>query len=219
MNESSQSQTITVGSPDPAALARASEMLQVAKGYSITCVEMREAASEDLKRCKGIAKDLTEKRVAITRPLDEAKARVMDLFRAPLAYLEQAEAALKRACLQWDQEQDRIRREAEAEANRKADEERKRLAEAAAKEKAAGNAETAHAIEQAAQFVAPIPVAATTTKIAGESTREVWSAETYDVMALCRAIGEGLASPELITPNMTALKARWVMLGSPRGIV
>ncbi len=200
-------QTITVASPEPALLERASQMLAISQSYEIECIEMREAAAEDLQRCKGIAKELNEKRFAITRPLDEAKARVMELFRAPLAYLEQAENALKRACLGWDLEQERKRREAEAEANRMADEERKRMADAAAAEKAKGNIETAHAIQQAALFVAPVSVAPAQ-KIVGESQREVWSAEMVDMVALARAVGDGKASSELLLPNLPALNAQ-----------
>jgi hypothetical protein len=33
----------------------------------------------------------------------------------------------------------------------------------------------------------------------------VWGAEVRDIKALCRAIAEGKASPNLVTPNMPAL--------------
>jgi hypothetical protein len=204
----SDQQTIVVAQPEPQLLAQASDMLQIAKSYEVTCSEMRESASDDLKRVKALAKDLDEQRKRITRPLDEAKSRVMELFRAPLSYLEQAEAALKRACLTWDKEQDRLQRQREIEAQRKADEERKRLAAAAEKEKAAGNTETAHAINQAAQFVTPIPVQREQPKIAGEQHREVWRAELLDLVELARAVADGKASPENLLPNMPVLNSQ-----------
>lgn len=201
-------ETVVVGSPSPGLLADAENMLALAQSYAIDCTEMREAAGEDLKRVKALAKEVEEQRKDITGPLDLAKKRVMDLFRRPTEFLERAESTIKRACLAWDGEQDRKRREAEAEAARKADEERKRLAAEAAKQAAAGNTETAHAITQAAQMVAPIPVAIERPKIAGESTRDVWRAELTDLVALARAVGNGQASPECLLPNMPVLNGQ-----------
>lgn len=199
------SEVITVGAPPPELLTSAESMLAIAKSYRIDCVELREAAADDLKRVKALAKDLDAQRRSITKPLDEAKARVMELFRRPAEFLELAERTIKRACLAWDDEQDRKRREAEAQAARRADEERKRLqAEAAAQHKA-GNVETAHAIIQAAQFVAPTPVVSEQPKIAGEAKRETWHAEVEDIVALARAVADGRASPENLLPNMPVL--------------
>src|SRR5574337_337070 len=135
-------ETVVVASPSPELLAHAEGMLEVAQSYRIDCVELREAAAEDLKRVKTLAKDLDTQRRDITRPLDLAKSRVMELFRRPTEYLERAERAIKKACLAWDDEQERIRREAHAEATRKADEERKRLEAAAAEQRQRGNVET-----------------------------------------------------------------------------
>jgi len=200
-----QGQTIVVGSPAPELLASAEDMLAVAQSYRIDCSEMRVAAAEDLKRVKALAKDLDAQRRSITKPLDEAKARVMDLFRRPVEFLERAESTIKRACLTWDAEEDFKRRAAEAEAARRADEERKRLQAEAKKAAAEGQTETAHAISQAAQFVAPAPVAQERPKIAGEATRETWHAEVDDIVALARAVAEGQVSPENILPNMPVL--------------
>lgn len=198
-------ETIVVASPAPELLARAEDMLEVAKSYRIDCAEMREAAAYDLKRVKALAEDLDTQRREITRPLDLAKTRIMELFRKPTEYLELAERTIKRACLAFDGEQDRKRREAEAEAARRADEERKRLEAQAAEQRKAGNVETAHAIAQAATFVAPAPVAIEKPKIAGEATREIWRAEVEDLVALAKAIADGRASSENILPNMPAL--------------
>lgn len=201
-------ETITVGSPSPELLGHAEDALALAQSYRVDCVEMREAAAEDLKRVKKLAKEVDEQRKEITGPLDLAKKRVMDLFRKPAEFLERAESTIKRACLAWDQEQDRLRRVAEAEAARKADEERKRLAAEAEKQQAAGNTETAHAISQAAQMVAPVPVSIERTKIAGESTREVWRAEVTDIVELARAVAEGKVSAECLLPNMPVLNGQ-----------
>jgi hypothetical protein len=203
------SETITVGSMQPEILTQAQGMLDLAQSYRIDCPEMRAAASEDLRQVKTLAAKLEQQRKEITAPLDTAKKRVMDLFRKPGEFLEQAETALKRACRVWDDEQDRKRREAEAAAARAADEERKRLRAEAAKAHEAGNVDTAHAITQAVQMVAPTPIAmAPAPKIAGESTRELWRAEVDDIVALARAVADGIASPECILPNMPTLNSQ-----------
>lgn len=199
------SETIVVGAPAPDLLTKCEGMLQLAKGYSITCPEMREAASEDLKRVKALYKDVEQQRKDITNPLDIAKKRVMDLFRGPLQFLESAEATLKRACIAYDDEQERQRRNAEAEAARKADQERQRLAKLAEAERQAGNAEAAHVIAEAATMVAPIPVVSEKPKISGESTRDTWHAEVEDLVALAKAVAEGKVSPENLLPNMPVL--------------
>lgn len=198
-------ETIVVGTVQPELLKQAEDMLALAGSYAITCREMRVAAAEDLKRVKGLQRAIEEQRKEITGPINLGLKRVNDLFRKPAQWLDEAEAALKSICRRWDDEQDRIQRAAEAEAARKADEERRRLADVAKAEAAKGNAETAHAIAQAAQMVAPIPVAVSAPKIEGESTREIWRAEVVDLVALCRAIGEGKAAPEMILPNQTVL--------------
>lgn len=200
------SETVIVESPPPELIEGAGMMLAVAQNYRIDGPEMRECAGEDLQRIKKLAKDLDEQRKAITRPLDAAKARIMDLFRRPTQFLEDAERILKRACLAYDAEQDRKRREAEAAAARKADEERRRLEDLAAKERASGNVEAAHAIVEAAQFVAPVPVAAAEpVRVAGEAKREVWHAEVEDLVALAKAVAAGEAAPDCIAPNMPVL--------------
>lgn len=202
------SETIVVGTPAPELLVRAEDMLAVAQSYKIDCIELREAASEDLKRVKGLAREIDDQRKEITGPLDLAKKRVMDLFRKPAEFLERAEITIKNACIAFDREQERIRREQQAEAARAADAERKRLSDEAAAQAKAGNAETAHAIEQAAQMVAPVPVVIDRPRIAGEAMREVWRAEVTDLVALARAVADGLVAAENILPNGPVLNGQ-----------
>lgn len=202
------SETVVVHSPPPELTEGAAMMFAVAQNYRIDCPELREAAGEDLKRVKTLARDLEERRKDITRPLDLAKARVMDLFRKPAQFLADAERLLKRECLRYDDEQDRKRREEEAAAARAADEERRRLEAEAKAAAAAGQVETAHAIEQAAQFVAPVPVAHEPLKVAGESKRETWHAEVEDLLALAKAVAAGEVAPDNLLPNMPVLNAQ-----------
>lgn len=146
-------------------------MLTVARSIKIDSPEMYSAAARELQEIKGRAKALDEKRKAITKPLDDAKKAVMDLFRAPLAVLDEAEGVLKRSILTWDSEQERLRAAEEMRLREEARKERERLqaearkAEEAARKKAeelqrkaaaeaaAGNAAKAAALAEKAASV------------------------------------------------------------------
>lgn len=197
------SESIVVADP-PAELRESVEnAVAVAATYGqITCAEQRAAVGNDLKVNKRLQAAVEEERLKIAKPLTEASRAVNALFKKMSTPLEAAELAMKRAAIRWDEEIDRQKMRAYREAARKADEEKARLANEAAAQRTAGNIETAHAIEQAAQFVAPVPVAVPEAiKVDGESTREVWRAVVFDSLALCRAIGDrqvGLSVAETI---------------------
>ncbi len=120
---------------------------------------------------------------------------------------EEGVKAAKQLMSVYDEEQERIQREEKArlaEIARKAEEER-RLQEALAAENA-GEKEEAEEILQEPVHIAPVIVPKVVPKIkGGPSFRRVWAAEVRDIKALCRAIAEGKASPNLVTPNMAAL--------------
>jgi hypothetical protein len=194
-------ESIAVGSIDPGLVTESRAMLALAVCYDIVSPEMREAASFDLKNVKALYKQVDEQEKAITRPINEGLKRVRAMFAQPKEWLSNAETTLKGECLRWDSAESRKRAEAAAEAARIADAERQRLEAAAKREAEAGNAETAVAIAQAAAFVAPAPVVEAP-KLAGESTREQWSAECVDIVELCRGVVEGKNPPESVLPNM-----------------
>lgn len=93
------------------------------------------------------------------------------------------EAILKKKMLAFQQEQERVRRETElrlqAEANMKADEERKHLLMNAKQNEKRGNDLNAEMYRNAAEnVVAPVVTVTTQTpKAAGITTREIWKAE------------------------------------------
>lgn len=123
--------------------AEADQALAVATEYRVTTQDQYSAAGEELTRIKAAQKRLDETRKSLTRPLDESKKRIMDFFRAPADKLAAAERAIKSACIGYQQEQERIRREEQARAEEAARKERERLerlrlaAEAKAREKEA----------------------------------------------------------------------------------
>lgn len=152
--------------------SQARRMLADATDFVIDSPELYAAAAEDLKRVKTLAKQVEETRTSITGPLHQAKVAVDNLFKGPTNFLEQAEKALKAAMLTWDQEQDRLRREAERKAEeqrraeqarldaerrqredeaRKADEEARRLEEEARAAAQAGDQDKAIQLQEKAQ--------------------------------------------------------------------
>lgn len=172
---------------DAEALATTVDKLKITNNAEYT------NSAEFLKQIKSTTKVLDDARKDITKPLDEAKKRVMDLFRGPIEKLAQAETVLKRAILTYSQEQDRIRKEAEAKAlaAARAEEERKRkaLEERAAKEAEKGNTAKAEALQEKAENVyVPTVVLAPPTpeKISGISTKKVWKFRITDEKAIPR---------------------------------
>ena len=107
---------------------------------------------------------------------------------------EKAENEIKRELLRWDQEQERIRQEAQ----RRAQEEAERIAQAA-RDAAAAEAEVMglsdEEIEQAMESVPVVavapPVQETYQKASNISKRDCWKARVTDVKLLCKCIGAG----------------------------
>lgn len=120
-------------------------MVAWAEQLAVATTDDYEKAGEGLRRIKARAKELDEKRKELTQPLDALKKKWMDWFRTPLAKLEQAETAVKRNMVAFQEEQDRIRREAERQAAEAARRERERMDREAAAlaEKARKDAEAA----------------------------------------------------------------------------
>lgn len=132
---------VAIPKPDNEQFKSAERALKIAQGYKIDCVEMRDMAAQDLTKVKAFAKKLDTQRKTITQPLDAAKAAVMDLFRAPLQYLQDAEDALKFSILKFDREEERKRLAEQAKLEEAARQERARLAAEAAQREAAARAE------------------------------------------------------------------------------
>ena len=118
--------------PDESSLsAGANAALRMAQTFAITSQDDYVLAADELKAVKAKHKALEERRVSITGPMNKALKAVNDLFRGPLAALEQAESTFKRSMLAWDQEQERIAAEERRKAEEAAAAERKRLADEA----------------------------------------------------------------------------------------
>ena len=142
--------------------------LGAVQGVIVSNNEDYEAAAADLVKVKGKLKELIKKRKEITDPMNAAKAAVVDFFRAPTKFLEDAERVLKRLMIDYTNEQERIQREEQ----RKRDEAgRLRLAEIehqrqeheaaalALAEEAEASGDTEGAAEMLEEAIAPVYVA------------------------------------------------------------
>jgi DNA repair exonuclease SbcCD ATPase subunit len=174
-------------SPEAEALAKETEIiLNSYQGIVVKDNTALLAAGNELKTIKGKLSDLEALRKSLTRPLDETKRRIMDFFRIPQERLEKAEGTIKRAMLQFQQEQEAIRRKEEARLQELArkEEERKKAALDARAEKAAakGNLEKAEELRQQKEEVfVPAPVVnSSVAKVAGVATKQVWKFEISD---------------------------------------
>lgn len=178
---------------------------EVAGNYRIANADQYQNAAEDLRKVKSLGKKLEDQRKAITGPMDVAKKAVMDFFRAPLNYLDEAETALKAALLTYDREQERLRIEAEAKAAEAARKEQEKLLARADKAAESGKQEKAEALQTQAAMVAPVVNVAPQTKVSGISSRDNWTAEVTDMLELVKAVAAGQQPLSLLSVDQTKL--------------
>ena len=180
-------------------------MLNVARVFSITSSLDYELAGAELRAIKSKGAELDAMRKRMTAPLDESKRAIMDFFRAPIGFLTEAEALIKRSMLGYSQEVEVKRRAEEAAAQEIVRKEQERLLKLADAFAAKGREERAEEIRFQADMV-PVPiVAAPPPKAAGISMREIWSAEVIDKMALIRAVADGRVPTEALAVDMKFL--------------
>lgn len=129
--------------------------------------------------------------------------------------LQSAHKEVKRLMGTWESEQERIRlaEQKRLEEIARKEEEDRRIQEAIeAEEQAKSNGATAHEAAQEAEaiinepiYVPPVVLPKETPKVKGLSFREVWSAEVFDIKALCAAVAYGKVSLECVMGNMPVL--------------
>lgn len=230
-------ETITYSTADALALtSTAQRELTIAAAVVIDSDDMMQLAGEDLRRIKGLQKDVEAKRTSIVAPLNAAVRAINDLFRAPAAYLADAESKLKSSMLTYSTEQERLARLARQEAERLGRIERERLelearqqreaaAAAAAEAQAAAAAgdhaaaiaaqeaadqarELADANEATANVVTITPTVQAASKVSGISSRATYGAQVTDLMELVKAVAAGLAPIEALQADERFLGAQ-----------
>lgn len=134
---------VRIPAPSAEVATRAQASLTTARAITVDSPVMFELAAEELQAVKAKWRELDEQRKGMTEPLRLAEKRINDFFRAPLAYLADAESVIKGAMLTFTQAEEAKRREQQRLADEAAAAERRRLqeearaAEAKAREEAA----------------------------------------------------------------------------------
>ena len=141
---------LTIPRPDEALFKNSERLLAVAQLYRIVTAEGALAAGEDLKAVKTLAREVEEKRTAITGPINKALKEVNALFKPAQEWLAQAERLLKGKLLEFQSDQERVAREAQAKADEEVRRERDKLEQRAANAEAKGKAEKADALREQA---------------------------------------------------------------------
>jgi hypothetical protein len=139
-----------------------------------------ESAGQFLKEVKAEQKRVEALQDSITRPLMTTLNAVRALFKPRLERIAQAESVTKRSLIAYQDEQDRIRRREQAEAEERARKERERLERQSAKAQESGRVERADELAQRAATVVVPVIQREPPKVMGLSTREVWKFEITD---------------------------------------
>lgn len=198
-------QTVTIGRPDPATLARSEQLLVAAQTYVIDGEDMLEAAGQDLAAVRAAAKELEDRRLLITRPIDQAKAQVMALFEPAKKRLQQADNLLTNAIRNYRAKVEQERRLAEARAEEAARKEREKLERQAAQLEQKGKAEKAAALRDVAATVPTAVVLPEAGKMSALTTRGTWKAEITDKVELIKYIAANPQWAYLLEPDMAKL--------------
>lgn len=175
-------------------IGSAAVMLRENRGIEIKTHDDYAMAADQLTRIKAAAKLIDEKRKVLTKPLDDRKKEVMDSVRPFTDALASAETIFKNGMIGYDNEQERLRRLAEAEAEEKRRKEQEKLEARAEKAEASGNSEKAEALREiAASTVVATPAVTVAPKVTGISSRKTYSAKVVNLMDLVKAVAEGKA--------------------------
>lgn len=200
--------------------------LQVAKGFKITNPEQFTKAGEMLKSIKGIMKQIADTFDPIIKKAHEAHKEAVAQKKKHETPLLEAETIYKRAMLAYNEEQERIRRQAQAKLEEEARKEREKLEKQAAAALAKGKTEKAEDLQMRAATVATPVVAVSTPTVSGISTITRYSAKVTNPNILIEAIAGGRrigaprptgqtferrrtasAPSNLVEPNTTVLNA------------
>lgn len=172
------------------------------------------ATDDDCRQAIDIEKGLAALMKEIDTTFDPHIATAFQAHRGLVAEkkkhaepVEEAKRIIKQKRIVYTEEQERIRKAEEARIQAEA----RRLIEEAALAAAiaaeeAGDGEEAEAIINEPIHVPTVTIQKTTPSagIAG-AIREIWSAEVYDLKALCNAVADGKANIGCVEANMTAL--------------
>lgn len=169
-------------------ISESTELAKTYENFSVTTAEVYAGAGNDLLIIKTKIKELDTLRKSLTKPLDESKKRIMELFKAPLAYLDRVRISIDSAMVNWNRKQEEIRQAEQArllEAQRK---ETERLAKLAEKAEERGDESKAEEFKERAAVVesTALVVASKVEKVAGLTKTVNWKFRIVDVNKIPR---------------------------------
>ncbi|HEX5431516.1 MAG TPA: hypothetical protein VFW83_06095 [Bryobacteraceae bacterium] len=198
---------LPVNQPQPDIKQRALTLSESARALSVVDQGTYNRACDMLLGIKDLLKQadtVHDPSIAAAHAAHKAALKAKGDVAAPL---QDAERILKCAIGSWEAEQRRIQEEAERKARVEAERLQAEALESQIEEAEAAGAsenEVLAIIEQPRPVMQPV-VVPVYERTKGVSTLTVYSAEVFDMKALCRAVAEGRASANLVTPNNTAL--------------
>jgi len=135
---------------------------------------------------------------------------ILDKKKEHLGPVEQAEKTVKDAIRKWDDEQERIRQELQAKAQKEAEQKaiEERNQEAMMAEHLGLSEENVSEIMSAPVTAVAAPVDRTYERARGIGSRDNWKCKVNDIKALCRAVANGKVPAEYVLPNQSALDKR-----------
>lgn len=165
----------------------------VLAGYEarkITTIDDYETIAKEMMAIKGRAKRLEEVRVSITKPINDGLKVINKMFGDPIALYEKCERIIKNKMVDFNNEQERKRKEEEARLQKEredaAQKERDRLDRQADKAIESGNFEKAEDLLDRKDQVAaaPVSIPKQTVAVSGVSMRKTWKARITDWNAI-----------------------------------
>lgn len=184
------------------------EFKQTVLTQRVTDAASFKAAGEFYNSClayKNKVNELWDTEIKNAHELHKSLLRKRDMMLAPA---EEAQTHIRAEMKKFTDEQERLRRAAEArlqaEARKKAEDEA--IARAAALE-AEGRGKQAQAIIEQPIAVPVVELKSTTPAGFGNITRKVWRAQVFDLMALVKAVATREVPPVLVVADMVALNA------------
>ena len=168
-----------------------------------------------VKFMNGSKKKLEDKRLSLVKPLKSVANDIDAMFKVPRDAIELVLVKAKKKMNTFAQQQHAIAAARAKAAREEAEKEQREAEELAAElsqisEHAAPMAE--QVIDQAKARVektaAPVQVESIKSDDGQSQTvvNKTWTVDVLDVVALCRAVADGLIDPSMVEPNMTALR-------------
>lgn len=189
--------------------AQITDLEKFAASYTVTTPEQYAAGADDLRNVKAQQKKLEETRTSLTKPINESLRRLNDFFKAPAEKLAGIERTIKGKLVAYQDEQDRLRREAQRRADEEATAARRKAEAEAAAARAKADAEAA-ALRAKAEAEAAAGNAAEAAKLAARADTKLEKAEVK-AQALETAAAQTVAPiVQAETPKVTGVATRKV---------